>query len=235
MDDETCNERLLGLEMRRLNNNEGTDDLYNNIANIYKRNWYKIDLNEEDISQVVGFKKPLKYQVYKDNDIIDYQVQWESSNPEVAKVDKLGNLEIVGVGRAVITCYLAENDEVRASFTVSGIKKDNLPIKEEYVINPLHLDVVLKGDEQTITFYHTVDEVPDEETFNVKLSGVPYKKEYENYYFNIVSDTHNLTQCNSITITNVREFTKGRLKIEICSNLTGELIGTLNIRLGGIL
>lgn len=235
MDDETCNEKLLGLEMRRLNNNEGTDDLYNNIANIYRKNWYKINLNEEDITQAVGFEKKLQYQVYKDNDIIEYQVEWESSNPEVAKVNEEGVLSIVGIGKATITCHLIENDDVKASFIVSGIMKEKLPEKEEYVINPFNLDVILKGDTQKITFNHTVDEIPDSETFNIKLSGVPYTGQYENYYFHIEADTNNLTNCNSITITNNREFTRGRLKIEIYSNLTGDLIGTQNIRLGGIL
>ncbi len=235
MDDEVCNEKLLGLEMRRLNNNEGTDDLYNNIANIYRKDWYRIDLNEEDIVQAVGFEKQLQYQVYKDNDIIQYQVEWESSNPKVAKVDENGMLSIVGVGKAVITCHLLENDDVKATFIVSGIMKEKLPKKEEYVINPLNLDVILKNDVQTITFYHTIDEVQDNETFNVKLSGVPYMGQYRNYYFSIDADTNNLTDCNSITITNNREFTKGRLKIEIYSNTTSNLIGTLNIRLGGIL
>ena len=109
MDDEACNEKLLGLEMRRLNNNEGTDDLYNNIANIYKKDWYKIDLSEEDMVQSIGFSKQLQYQVYKDNDIIQYQVEWESSNPEVAKVDENGILTVVGIGKSVINCHLAEN------------------------------------------------------------------------------------------------------------------------------
>lgn len=235
MDDEACNERLLGLEMRRLNNNEGTDDLYNNIANIYKKDWYKIDLNEEDIVQAVGFEKKLQYQVYKDNDTINYEVEWESSNPKVAEVNSDGKLTIVGVGKAIITCHLAENDDVKASVVVSGIMKEKLPSKEEYVINPLNLDVILKGDTQQFTFNHTIDEVPDDETFNVKLSGVPYSGKYENYYFTFESDSHNLTRCNGLSITNNREFTKGRLKIEIYSNITGDLIGTLNIRLGGIL
>ena len=124
MDDDACNEQLLGLEMRRLNNNEGTDDLYNNIANIYKKDWYKIDLNEEDTTQSVGFSKQLQYQVYKDNDIIQYQVEWESSNPEVAKVDEDGILTIVGIGKSVIECHLVENKEVKATFIVSGIKKE---------------------------------------------------------------------------------------------------------------
>lgn len=235
MDDDACNEQLLGLEMRRLNNNEGTDDLYNNIANIYKKDWYKIDLNEEDMTQSVGFSKQLQYQVYKDNDIIQYQVEWESSNPEVAKVDEDGILTIVGIGKSVIECHLVENKEVKATFIVSGIKKEQLPLKEEYIINPLNLDVILKGDTQEITFNHTIDEVPDDETFNVKLSGVPYLGQYENYFFHIESNSHNLTDCNNLIIKNNREFTKGRLKIEIYSNKTGELIGTQNIRLGGIL
>lgn len=235
MDDDACNERLLGLEMRRLNNNDGTDDLYNNIANIYRKDWYKIDLNEEDITQAVGFNKKMQYQVYKDNDIVDLEVKWESSNPQVAVVDSNDILSITGVGKTVLTCHLAENDDVRAQVIVSGTMKHKLPEKSEYVINPLNLDVILLDDEQTITFYHTVDEVPDKETFNVKLSGVPFTGKYTDYYFTIESDSGNLTKCNSITITNNREFTKGRLLIEITSNKTGELIGSLNIRLGGIL
>jgi hypothetical protein len=235
MDDDACNERLLGLEMRRLNNNDGTDDLYNNIANIYRKDWYKIDLNEKDITQAVGFSKEMQYQVYKDNDIVDLAVKWESSNPQVAIVDSNNILSIIGVGKTVITCHLADNDNVKAQVIVSGTMKHKLPEKSEYVINPLNLDVILLDDEQTITFYHTVDEVPDKETFNVKLSGVPFTGKYTDYYFTIESDSGNLTKCNSITITNNREFTKGRLLIEITSNKTGELIGSLNIRLGGIL
>ena len=235
MDDETCNEKLLGLEMRRLNNNEGTDDLYNNIANIYRKDWYKIDLNEEDMVQAVGFSKQLQYQVYKDNDIIDYQVEWSSSDPSVATVDENGIINIVGVGKSVINCHLKENEDVKASFIVSGIMKHKLPKTEEYVINPLNLDVILKGDTQEITFVHTVDEIPDEETFNLKLSGIPYLGQYENYYFHFETSTGNLTNCNNIIITNNREFTRGRLKIEIYSNKTGELVTTLNLRVGGIL
>lgn len=235
MDDETTNERLLGLEMRRLNNNEGTDDLYNNIANIYKKDWYKIDLNEKDMEQAVGFSKQLQYQVYKDNDIIQYQVEWSSSNPEVATVDKDGILTIVGKGKAVIDCHLKENPDVKATFTVSGIVKEQLKQVEEYVINPLNLDVILKGDTQEITFYHCVDEVPDEETFNLKLSGIPHTGQYQNYYFTFDTTSKDLTKCNNIVITNIREFTKNRLKIEIYSNISGDLIGTLSVRLGGIL
>ena len=51
----------------------------------------------------------------------------------------------------------------------------------------------------------------------------------------IETDSGNLTQCNKLILTNNREFTKGRLKIEIISNVSGETIGTLNIRLGGIM
>lgn len=235
MDDKTTNEKLLGLELRRLNINEGQDDLYNNIADIYKKNWYKIKVNEEDITQAIGFNKKLNYLVFKDNDTVDVEVVWESSNTNVAEVDNQGNLKIIGAGQSVITCYMKDNHEVKGSFVVTGIFKEELPKAEEYVINPLLIDVILQGDEQTITFNHCVDEVPDQETFNVKLSGVPYTGAYEGYYFDFKTDSNNLTQCNSLTLINNREFTKARLKIEIFSNVSGELIQTLNIRLGGIM
>lgn len=235
MDDETTGEKLLGLELRRLNNNEGQDDLYNNIADIFKKDWYKIELNEEDMTQAVGFDKKLKYTVFKDNDIVDVDVVWESTNEKVAKVDDKGNLSIVGIGHSVITCYMKDNHDVKGSFIVTGIFKEELPKAEEYVINPLFVDVILQGDTQTFTFHHCIDEVPDEETFNVKLSGVPYINSYEGYYFNFETDTGNLTQCNTLKITNNREFTRDRLKIEIFSNVSGELVTTLNIRLGGIM
>nr|DAH86163.1 MAG TPA: carbohydrate-binding protein [Bacteriophage sp.] len=235
MDDETTNEKLLGLELRRLNVNEGQDDLYNNISDIYKKNWYKIEVNEDDMTQAVGFDKKLNYSVFKDNDIVAVDVIWESSNEKVAQVDNEGNLKVVGIGQSVITCYMKDNHEVKGSFIVTGIFKEELPKAEEYVINPLLIDVILQGDEQVITFNHCIDEVPDGETFNVKLSGVPYNGSYAGYYFDFDTDTGNLTQCNSIKLTNNREFTKGRLKIEISSNVSGELIQTLNIRLGGIM
>ena len=235
MDDETTNEKLLGLELRRLNINEGQDDLYNNIADIYKKNWYKIEVNEEDMTQAVGFDKKLNYSVFKDNDIVPVDVVWESSNEKVAKVNNDGILSVVGIGQSVITCYMKDNHDVKGSFIVTGIFKEELPQIEEYVINPLLIDVILQGDSQEITFSHCIDEVPDSETFNIKLSGVPHTGSYEGYYFDFETDSGNLTQCNKLTLTNNREFTKGRLKIEISSNVSGELIQTLNIRLGGIM
>lgn len=235
MDDETTNEKLLGLELRRLNINEGQDDLYNNIADIYKKNWYRIEVNEEDMTQAVGFDKKLNYSVFKDNDIVPVDVIWESSNEKVAKVSNEGILSVVGIGQSVITCYMKDNLDIKGSFIVTGIFKEELPQTEEYVINPLLIDVILQGDTQEITFYHCVDEVPDKETFNIKLSGVPHMGDYEGYYFSFKTDSGNLTQCNKLILTNNREFTKGRLKIEIFSNVSGDLIQTLNIRLGGIM
>ena len=235
MDDETTNEKLLGLELRRLNINEGQDDLYNNIADIYKKNWYRIEVNEEDMTQAVGFDKKLNYSVFKDNDIVSVDVIWESSNEKVAKVNNEGILSVVGIGQSVITCYMKDNIDIKGSFIVTGIFKEELPQAEEYVINPLLIDVILQGDTQEITFNHCVDEVPDKETFNIKLSGVPHTGSYEGYYFDFETDSGNLTQCNKLILTNNREFTKGRLKIEIFSNVSGDLIQTLNIRLGGIM
>lgn len=235
MDDETTNEKLLGLELRRLNINEGQDDLYNNIADIYKKNWYRIEVNEEDMTQAVGFDKKLNYSVFKDNDIVPVDVIWESSNEKVAKVSNEGILSVVGIGQSVITCYMKDNIDIKGSFIVTGIFKEELPQAEEYVINPLLIDVILQGDTQEITFNHCVDEVPDKETFNIKLSGVPHTGNYEGYYFDFETDSGNLTQCNKLILTNNREFTKGRLKIEIFSNVSGDLIQTLNIRLGGIM
>jgi len=235
MDDEACNEKLLGLELRRLNNNEGQDDLYNNIADIYKKNWYTVEVNEEDMTQAVGFERKLNYSVFKDNDIATVDVVWESSNENIAKIDNEGVLKVLGIGQSVITCYMKDNKEVKDSFIVTGILKEELPQKEEYVINPLVVDVILQGDVQEFTFHHYVDEIPDKETFNVKLTGVPHTGSYEGYYFDFETDSGNLTQCNKLTLTNNREFTKGRLKIEIIANVSGETIGTLNIRLGGIM
>lgn len=235
MDDEACNEKLLGLELRRLNNNEGQDDLYNNIADIYKKNWYTVEVNEEDMTQAVGFERKLNYSVFKDNDIATVDVVWESSNENIAKIDNEGVLKVLGIGQSVITCYMKDNKEVKDSFIVTGILKEELPQKEEYVINPLIVDVILQGDVQEFTFHHYVDEIPDKETFNVKLTGVPHTGSYEGYYFDFETDSGNLTQCNKLTLTNNREFTKGRLKIEIIANVSGETIGTLNIRLGGIM
>lgn len=235
MDDETTNEKLLGLELRRLNINEGQDDLYNNIADIYKKNWYRIEVNEEDMTQAVGFDKKLNYSVFKDNDIVTVDVVWESSNEKVAKVNNEGTLSVVGIGQSVITCHMKDNQDIKGSFVVTGIFKEELPQTEEYVINPLLIDVILQGDTQEIAFYHCIDEVPDKETFNIKLSGVPHTGSYEGYYFSFETDSGNLTQCNKLILTNNREFTKGRLKIEIFSNVSGDLIQTLNIRLGGIM
>lgn len=236
MNDEECNEKILSLELKRENADMSTlsekDDLYNNIADYYKRKLYKVQINNEDITQKVGYETQLSAEAFKDNDTIDLKILWETSNNNIVEIDENGSLKIVGIGKAVITARLDVNNNVYDSIEVNSIM--NLPKNEYYQFSPLNIETILQGDEENFSIYHCIDNVPDDETFRLKVYGVPNENKYKNYFYEIevIDGTEN--ECNKFKLINNRAFYNNPLYIDVYSNTTGKMVGYIHVRLGGL-
>lgn len=237
MNDDQTNEAILSLQLSRRNGEETgvegeKDDLYNNIPDVYKMKLYSVVIDSKDITQKVGFKTRLDAIVFKQEEKTSYGVIWESSNPNVVKIDENGNLEILDYGTVTITARFEKNTNIYSSIIINSVM--NLPNIEYYRFSPLEIDTILQGDEQSFTIYHYVNDEPDDETFTIKFSGVPNDGKYENYFYSVIPTNGDIERCNQFSIWNNRAFDNGRLKIQAISNKTGEVVETLYIRLGGL-
>ncbi len=238
MNDEETNEAILALELRRLNADEeqsydsSKDDLYNNIPDAFRMKLYNVKIDDlEKITQKVGFKKKLNAQVYEGTEKTEYNIIWESSDPDIVTVDENGNLEIVDYGEAEVYARFANNLDVYDTLLINSIQ--DLPNVDYYEFFPIDRNVILQGDEEKFTIYHYVDHKPDDETFSIKISGVPNSDKYKNYFYTVKA-TGNIDSCNEFTIINNRAFNNGNLKIEAVSNKTNKVVKTITVRLGGL-
>lgn len=239
MNDEETNEAILSLELSRRNADEvddgdSKDDLYNNIPEVYKMKMYSVKIDgDEKITQKVGFETKLNAIVFKNEEQTDYKVTWESTNQEVVNVDELGNIKILDYGEAEIIARFEHNLDVFDSIIINSV--ENLPNIEYYKFSPIDVDTILQGDEQVFTIYHYKDFVPDEEKFEIVLSGIPNEDKYENYFYSVFPVGGDIKNCNEFKIINNRAFNRGKLKIEAVSTITGETVNTIYIRLGGLI
>ena len=237
MNDDQTNEAILSLELSRRNGEETgvegeKDDLYNNIPDVYKMKLYSVKIDSKDITQTIGFKTRLDAIVFKDNDKTDYGVIWESSNPNVVKIDELGNVEILDYGEVTITARFEKNENIHSSIKISSVS--DLPDIEYYRFLPLDIEVILQGDEQSFSIYHYKNDKPDDETFSIEFSGVPNEGKYEGYFYDVIPTNGDIENCNEFSIWNNRAFDRGNLKIQAKSNKTGKVVETIYIRLGGL-
>lgn len=239
MNDEETNEAILSLELRRLNAEESEiydftkDDLYNNIPDIFRMKLYKVVIDETDITQKVGFKTKISAGVFLENEKTEYNVIWESTDPEVAEIDENGNLEIVGYGETKIIARFEHNLDICNSILVNSIQ--NLPDTEYYRFSPIDTNLILQGDELTFSIYHYINhEIDETETFSIGFSGVPNSDKYKNYFYSVYVENGNISECNEFKVINNRAFNKGYLKITAISNITGKVVKEMTIRLGGL-
>lgn len=238
MNDEETNEAILALELRRLNGEEAEiydsskDDLYNNIPDVYRMKIYNVHIDEQDITQTIGFKTKLNATVFERQEKTDFSVIWESTDNNVVTVDSNGNMEIVGYGEAEVIARFEQNSDIYASILINSIEE--LPDIEYYKISPLDKDLILQGDEEKFTIYHYTNHIPDDETFSIKLSNVPCTNKYENYFYSVIVENGDIENCNEFIIKNNRAFNRGLLKIEAISNKTGKVVKEISIRLGGL-
>jgi hypothetical protein len=117
-----------------------SDDLENNLADI-NYNDYKISFDIDNIVAPNGYKGAINTTVTRQDNIIQSDIVWKSSNDNVITVDNDGNYEIVGqVGdTAILTCHLNGDDNIYSQLSVEVIatQQDNYTLVVSPIINSI--------------------------------------------------------------------------------------------------
>ena len=117
-----------------------SDDLENNLADI-NYNDFKISFDIDNIVAPNGYKGVINTTVTRQDNIIQSDIVWGSSNDNVITVDNDGNYEIVGqVGdTATLTCHLNGDDNIYSQLSVEVIatQQDNYTLVVSPIINSI--------------------------------------------------------------------------------------------------
>jgi len=209
---------ILELYMSIDQKNEATDDFTNKIADAFK-NVYTINVNQDDISQEVGFTSTLSATVKLNGEIITTGVDWISGNSGIATVDSGGNIELISTGSTSIKAQMSDNssifDEININVVASviGIKKVR--------ITP-NTTSILEDNTETYNVLKYLDENVQADTFTIVTSGVPS----ENYILTIISG-------NNFSIENKLFYNLSNLTVTCTSNIDSEQ-GIISIQLKGL-
>lgn len=107
----------------------------------------EIFINQDDIVASVG-DKPVKLTItYLPGWTLRPSINWSSSDPSVAKVNRRGEVTFVGVGTAIITATVAGHEDVFDSIVVT-VKGEELPeVTPDGIFNHGLLDAFFAADE----------------------------------------------------------------------------------------
>jgi hypothetical protein len=159
---------VLELKMESNFLNPETDDVVNGIADAYT-NLYTISIDQDNISQNIGFTSTLTTKIYKNGDISTGTTLWTSSHPLICSVSSGGVISCLALGSATITATLSSNPTVTSSITVAVTAT---PIAEYDIrISPNVLQI-LEGATQTFTCGLYLNEVLQAGTFTFSILGV---------------------------------------------------------------
>lgn len=203
--------------------NYDTDNVIDGIADAY-RSKYSLNIEQSYIAQNVGFTEQLIATVKKDNTNIYPELSWSSDNEEIATVDAEGNILLLKVGSAKITCCIKDNVNVSDSIIVEVV--DNASMlsnfvgdKYEVIISP-NVSEILEGNEQYYNCHLYKNGETLEDKFEFFVTGnIPD----ENYKFYVIDG-------NTFMVKNLKKYMNSKLKIKCVS---GENIGLFEILLKG--
>ena len=137
---------------------------------------YTLKINQDNIEQINGFNGTLTATIKNLDEVVeDMEVIWESSDKTVVTIDNEGNYNIVGVDgdKALITCYLKENKEIKDTITIQVVS--TVVNDKTIVVNPNVVNIL--KERQSIVFipkvYNEGEELPDNVTC-VASGAKPY-------------------------------------------------------------
>ena len=161
------------------------DDLVGGFANAYMNNFsISVDniLNTIELFQSGNFTAT----VTKNGNVIEKNVLWTSSNPEIITINDSGEYHTLSEGSATITVYMTDNENITKSFTVDVVEQ---PVSDEYIID-ISPDqyYVLQNKELTYScyLYKNGEQLNDEFMFLDNTVDVPKTK----YNIEVIDSNH---------------------------------------------
>jgi len=148
--------------------NEETDDLINNIADVYSKT-YSISIVQDNFEQEVGYTNILDYNLTLNDEVSTADVEWVSSDLNIATINSsTGQINLLALGSVTFTARMSENADISDAITVTVV--GSLSSLEDNLISP-DISSIYQGETQTYTAYNYVDNVASADTFTIVGSG----------------------------------------------------------------
>jgi len=144
------------------------DDIENGVANRFVDD-FTVEIDDVDFNDLVGFYRKLTATAKKDGiAVASAPFIWSSSDPTVASIDEEGNVELLKLGSATITCTLGQNISIKDTITITVV--DTKTDVFEVVISPA-LSGINEGDARTFTVDLYQNDVKTADAFTFSALG----------------------------------------------------------------
>lgn len=198
-------------------NKSDADNEVIGIAN-YKVYNYHIEAIES-ISNIVGYEDKLNVSVYLDDNLIEEDLVFQSTDESIATIDEDGNYKFLNEGKCQFICQMKNKIDVSHIINISVEKE----IIKEYndVLLP-EIDTIKLNETVEYTIYEYLNGKETDTGFTITAKGLTKK----NYIIEFVNE-------NTFRITNLKP-SQQNLEIS-CVNKRNDNITKAIIRLGGMI
>ena len=154
---------------------QSDDDLINNIANVNKYK-YTLNIEENDFECTTNTSGTLSWSVKLGESVVDIPVEFKSSDESIVKVWDNGYYETYKDGKAIITCNIKDNVDLKDSvqITVGNISIDVISIK----ISPNETKI-LQGESNTYEVARYINESKTTYVLNIEDISTLDKSYYD--------------------------------------------------------
>ena len=160
--------KLLYMDLVTAYTNDETDDLINGIADAFTYP-YTIKINQSSIQSYPGSIIQLSATVTYNNNIVNRNLVWSSSNTRIATITSgSGLLSLLTSGSCLISAQIENNDSAIATCPVTVSAS---PTSNSYISITPNLNYILEGATRTYSVYLYTDGVQKANIFTFSCSG----------------------------------------------------------------
>lgn len=157
--------------------NEQRDDIPNSVAN-YRDYIYKVNILNDGIEQSAGYVGKLEVETYLNDDKVERELEFESTDSSVVVVDNNGNYRLLRNGNANILCWIKGNKENFDKVSVSV--SDNVQKDSEVIVVP-EQEIVYQGSIQVYNVFEMIGGEKTDKQFRFEVVDNP--KNSKNFTF----------------------------------------------------
>lgn len=159
------------------------DDIERGIANVYENN-YEIILNHNQITSAINNTIQLIPSILLNGKVVERELGWNSSNPEIATVDGNGVVTTIGIGEVDITAIIKDNPASAVCKIFVSTTGDSL-VEARLIPD---INYILEGSTELYSVYlfENGNQLQDALTINIVPNEVPLS----NFEFSIVDGNH---------------------------------------------
>lgn len=194
-------------------NEANYDNVYLGVAD-YKEYNYRIETIDQ-ITNMFDFSGKIDWAVYCNDDLVDEPVFWESTDPNIAKIDPYtGVFEFLSVGNCSFIVTMINKQDVKKSIEIEVVT--SMKILPEVVIEPNNIVKIPINNSVKYTVYEYINGDKTDSTFNILTSGLGTE------YYHIETDGDESTGSNVFIITSMKPNRTNLLKVTCVNRVPRE-------------